>query len=259
MRKIKHFFYKYFYETPRACILCLRFPFLYPRNNYTDLHYNSWALMGYIKGLKEKYFVHRSFKDDGTVKYNHTVTNIADLCYESFWINKWAPILCNFLDWVHRHPVQWFTFIPTYSMLDIMPDGWRKAFGVRMCEDLKKELKSKHLLRQYRIEQLKEKYGELRWYDRGGTTTTNKIIDMYEYLSRHYCIVCGKLATKTTTIEQYASPYCDKHFPKYCINYKEFGTKGNPWFNYEGNIHFRAKDEWELAEKNSEEYLKGFE
>ena len=57
----------------------------------------------------------------------------------------------------------------SYTELDSMPDGWRKAFGEQMCEDIREELVRAEYLDQYRITQIKEKYGTLCWYDFGGT------------------------------------------------------------------------------------------
>ena len=57
----------------------------------------------------------------------------------------------------------------SYTELDSMPDGWRKAFGEQMCEDIREELVRAEYLDQYRITQIKEKYGTLCWYDFGCT------------------------------------------------------------------------------------------
>lgn len=46
----------------------------------------------------------------------------------------------------------------SYTELDSMPDGWRKAFGEQMCEDIREELVRAEYLDQYRITQIKEKY-----------------------------------------------------------------------------------------------------
>ena len=53
----------------------------------------------------------------------------------------------------------------SYTELDSMPNGWRKAFGKQMCEDIREELIRAEYLDQYRITQIKEKYGTLCWYD----------------------------------------------------------------------------------------------
>ena len=100
----------------------------------------------------------------------------------------------------------------SYTELDNMPKGWRKAFGLKLCEELKKELKKHNMLETYRIIQIKEKYGSLRWYDTGNTDKGYKIIYKYSNLSAKTCIHCGEKATKITT--DWISPYCDYCIPK---------------------------------------------
>lgn len=81
----------------------------------------------------------------------------------------------------------------SYTELDSMPDGWRKAFGEQMCEDIREELVRAEYLNQYRISQIKEKYGTLCWYDFGCTERMLRdIIPKYEHLSARTCIRCGK-------------------------------------------------------------------
>ena len=80
----------------------------------------------------------------------------------------------------------------SYTELDSMPDGWRKAFGEQMCEDIRDELVHAEYLDQYRITQIKEKYGTLCWYDFGCTERMLRdIIPKYEHLSARTCIRCG--------------------------------------------------------------------
>lgn len=82
----------------------------------------------------------------------------------------------------------------SYTELDSMPDGWRKAFGEQMCEDIREELVRAEYLDQYRITQIKEKYGTLCWYDFGCTERMLRdIIPKYERLSARTCIRCGTL------------------------------------------------------------------
>lgn len=50
---VKHVFYKVFH-TIDSVILCVRFPFLYPRNRFTGLHYNNWRILDYTKALRQK-------------------------------------------------------------------------------------------------------------------------------------------------------------------------------------------------------------
>jgi len=82
----------------------------------------------------------------------------------------------------------------SYTELDAMPTGWRNAFGLAMCQEIKDELVKYNYLNDYRIVQIKEKYGSLRWYDAGHPAGSNiqKIIDKYEKMSEDICINCGK-------------------------------------------------------------------
>lgn len=55
----------------------------------------------------------------------------------------------------------------TYTELDDLVDGWRMAFGEDICQEIKEELVKYNALDSYRITQIKEKFGSLRWYDTG--------------------------------------------------------------------------------------------
>lgn len=95
-----------------------------------------------------------------------------------------------------------------YTELDAMPDGWRVAFGKQMCEEIRNELIQADCLGEYRITQIKEKFGSLRWYDFGATEGIRRdIIPKYEQISQRTCIKCGKPATKISL--GWISPWCD--------------------------------------------------
>lgn len=47
----------------------------------------------------------------------------------------------------------------SFTLLDDMPDGWRKAFGEQMCDEITAVLKRYNFLNDYRIIEIKEKYG----------------------------------------------------------------------------------------------------
>jgi len=93
----------------------------------------------------------------------------------------------------------------SYTEIDAMPKGWRKAFGDQMLKELKEALGD--FADKYRITQIKEKYGALRWYDSGCTKEGHDVVNKYEQLSNYICIKCGKPATKVTT--GWISPLCD--------------------------------------------------
>lgn len=136
--------------------------------------------------MTDKEFVEKRYelKDEEVVAYNK------ELC-------KQFPFLA------YRDDTN---FLGTW--LDQMPDGWRIAFGIQMCEELKEELLKYDYLNEYTITEIKEKYGELRWYD-GGSPKDSQIYDIiekYSKLSEETCIVCGRPATCYTT--GWISPYC---------------------------------------------------
>lgn len=55
----------------------------------------------------------------------------------------------------------------SYTELDDLPKGWRINFGEDICKEIKDELVKYEALDSYRITQIKEKFGSLRWYDAG--------------------------------------------------------------------------------------------
>lgn len=115
------------------------------------------------------------------------------------------PFLMPHNRWTDEEPED---FDYSYTELDAMPDGWRKAFGEQMCEEIREELVRVDYLQKYRITQIKEKYGTLRWYDFGcAERMLREIIPKYEHLSARTCIRCGNSATKVST--GWISPYCN--------------------------------------------------
>lgn len=97
----------------------------------------------------------------------------------------------------------------SWTELDEMPEGWKIAFGEQLCEELTEELKKYNYLDDYRIVQIKEKFGSLRWYDNYHPkgSKMSEIIVKYELISQHTCIKCGKKATKESI--GWICPWCD--------------------------------------------------
>ena len=86
-----------------------------------------------------------------------------------------------------------------------------------MCKEIKRALLEdggKEKLKRYRINQIKEKYGELRWYDSHGNKEVNNIIAKYSEISYHTCIDCGRTAKYLT--KNWIIPLCEK-----CITDKQ--------------------------------------
>jgi hypothetical protein len=101
----------------------------------------------------------------------------------------------------------------SYTELDSMPDGWRKAFGEQMCEDIRDELVHAEYLNQYRISQIKEKYGTLCWYDFGCTERMLRDISAYlrEFASdvgtlQQRLLLAGSVPTVTLVLAKSVMP-----------------------------------------------------
>lgn len=268
-----------------SSILCIRFPFLYPRNRFTGRHYTNWHLESLVNRLKpiskdevwwsikevecmpkglykkgcyincNRYSVHEHLNTEGTLTSfeicgsgkpiaEFTPTDLLNkgviysVCLDSsskmpkleLYVSKGAVFKTDFnrfspivlaedrvlksiikLINVWYDALSFFHCIPTYTELDAMDIGWRKAFGIKMCKDIKsallKDSDTNSLLFSYRITQIKEKFGTLNWYDANTTKGVQEVICKYEEISSRTCISCGKPATKLST--GYICPYCD--------------------------------------------------
>lgn len=98
----------------------------------------------------------------------------------------------------------------SYTLLDDMPTGWRVAFGEKMCAEIQaalEKMKDKNAVNQFRVVQIKEKFGQLRFYTNFYTKEIDEVIDKYTELSGTTCITCGEKATRIST--GWISPFCD--------------------------------------------------
>lgn len=208
-----------------ATILCLKFPFLYPRNNFTGKHYTNWTL-----DTKQNRAYIKAYKVVGEVEDGENPLH-------EVLVNRFQAFLVWFYGFLEKL-IGVFHIIPWYTRLDSMPKGWKKAFGVQLCKEIKQALLDnggRKALKNYCILDIKEKYGVLHWYDANGNREIDKIIEKYEYISQHTCIVCGKGADYLT--EGWIEPYCEKHLPERYdkdnkLQVKKYGTKDLPWYGY---------------------------
>lgn len=124
-----------------------------------------------------------------------------ELCEKYFFLvptNRWTGKVVDDYDY-------------SYTELDAMPEGWRIAFGEKICEEILQELnkiEDEQVRFSYRIIQIKEKYGYLRWYCNWDTDEISKIIRKYEKFSERTCVKCGAPATKISL--GWISPWCDE-------------------------------------------------
>lgn len=269
-----------------STLLCIKYPFLYPRNRWTDKHYNCWKIIEYhrenygkayhlislqitdkrvnseeqteyykfLDTKKETYLRTDYFGDElviylgrnkGTIEKIIKKIKLGSKIYDSSWvsgknvlvlkvnsveelkedykgdfncirltINQILAFKIKILDWIEKYPLQIIHFPTYYTELDSMDKGWKDAFGMNFCKDLRKALirtGGYKLLFRFRILQIKEKYGRLEVYCIGYNDEINKVISKYSKLSEKTCIRCGKQATWIS--KGWISPYCDDCVP----------------------------------------------
>lgn len=270
-----------------ASILCIRFPFLYPRNRWDGEHHTNLLLNLSSKLRKkaqqeiriavrldktgEKYYDNVDFFDYKVrldkVNEKLTIKNKIDsleldlpgiiwksntfeilgikLDFEwvsgnpvvivyvtpidsedktnygfgsrikSLVVSKWYNFWYKVVDWFDEKVLDKILFLPSYTELDAMEPGWRKAFGIQMCKDIRKQLIKEKKLFKWRIVQLKEKFSGMRLYSNFASDELYDIIDKYEEISYRTCGCCGKPATKMS--KGWIYPYCDD-----CIGDRNF-------------------------------------
>lgn len=219
-----------FIHTLESIWLCMRYPFLYPRNRWNGLHYNNWAFEEKING-KRNLWKKPMIEKEGWYQKGY-ILNIDQETFKSTREvkNWWYAILYQIGNFIYNYPMQWIHCIPTYTEWDAMDGmpGWKKAFGKQYLKELKKQLKKDRYLYQFRITDIKEKYGTLRLYCNGASDEVYKIIDKYENLSYETCIECGKPAKIIT--DGYILPYCLHCYNEKNIKYKPMAVKmGDMW------------------------------
>lgn len=97
------------------------------------------------------------------------------------------------------------------TWFDCVPSGWRKMCW-DLCKELKQVIEEDHLT-DYKIHQVKEKWGQLCWYDEGGNKRTFDIVEKYEDLSARVCQICGRPAEYET--KGWIGYYCLKCAKKF--------------------------------------------
>ena len=269
-----------------STLLCIKYPFLYPRNRWTDKHYNCWKIIEYHRenygkayhlislqitdkevnseeqteyykflDTKKETYLRTDYSGDelviylgknkGTIEKIIKKIKLGSKIYDSSWvsgknvlvlkvnsveelkedynggfnclrltINQILAFKIKILDWIEKYPLQIIHFPTYYTELDSMDKGWREAFGMNFCKDLRKALirtGGYKLLFGFRILQIKEKYGRLEVYCIGYNDEINKVISKYSKLSEKICIRCGKPATWIS--KGWISPYCDNCVP----------------------------------------------
>ena len=134
----------------------------------------------------------------------------------------------------------------TYTELDAMPKGWRNAFGEMMCEEIYNALVDCGSLDDYMITQIKEKFGQLRWYGSPSYKEVERIVDKYSVLSENICMFCGKPDVPMTG-DYWVYPFC-----KNCYCTPNDYVKGDLTEEELKQFYDRREKDWECwyAENN---------
>ena len=213
---------------PYCTYMCIRYPFLYPRNRFSGLHYNNWNVIEFARKIHNKYChtmisESENFSDKEIAAFRNAYPYYTDYISEKMiksWDNWWAKPLWKLILFFHDYILQIFHCLPTYTEWDAVEPGWNKAFGKQYLKDLKKQLKKDKCLYTWRITDIKEKWGRFHLYCNWGSKELYELIDKYEDLSWNTCINCGKPSTHIS--KGWILPYCEecvkKNAPYGCTN-----------------------------------------
>ena len=127
------------------------------------------------------------------------------LCKKYWWLKLDRNIWSGKRNKDYKYDWTWY---------DDIPEGWAKAFGMKLVDELHQELVKVGAQRwkndpwkQFAIHQIKEKYGRLVIYASWTTDKMSRIIRNYEYISEHVCSICGKPDVSITD-EGWIIPEC---------------------------------------------------
>jgi len=147
-----------------------------------------------------------------------------------------------------------YKFFQTSCWYYAIPKGWREAFGLQLCKEIKESLLrtgGRRALKAYQIDDIKEKWGLLDINDTNSTVEVTKILHKYEMISMYTCIECGVPATVRTT--DWICPYCDKHVGDHY--HVHFGHENcTSWYGWHGNIDHIPNDIWNEEEETIKKY-----
>lgn len=137
----------------------------------------------------------------------------------------------------------------TYTEADCFPAGWRKSFFKEMHEELREELIRCDYIDEFRVFQIKEKWGMLAYYAGSIPQECNvyEIIHKYERLSETICIDCGKLDVPNIPINGWYSPICE------CCYDKRI-KKIDKWYTDHGFSPYKYKTYQELLSNVDYDY-----
>ena len=112
---------------------------------------------------------------------------------------------------VWRDEIIWFKKPYDWTLVNTFEAGWWKAFGLQMCDEIREILLQAHCLGEWRITDVKEKYGQLRLYSNFTVPGLSELIGDYSRISENVCIYCGKPDVHMTqSAGGWLTPMCEK-------------------------------------------------
>ena len=96
-----------------------------------------------------------------------------------------------------------------FTWADEVPKGWRELF-LEKCIKLSDILDYDYSENEFRILEIKEKYGELRIYYTGAECVSKEIDELFEevrMISKYTCVVCGD-QYETSFSKKFGVPMC---------------------------------------------------
>ena len=106
----------------------------------------------------------------------------------------------------------------SFTWLDDIPGGWRKAFGIILCDEILDVCKTYDINpKEIQFIDIKEKYGGLDiWFNFYNENLSNEVTDAlyaivlkYRDLSEMYCMNCGEKG-KITSYKGWVCTLCEK-------------------------------------------------
>lgn len=91
--------------------------------------------------------------------------------------------------------------------LDNISSGWRNL-TLKLCDDIMNHLKEIGKIDEYRVFEVKSKFGYGRWYDYGSDDYIDNLVRQWEHDTSVTCEFCGKPATWVS--DGWIAPYCDE-------------------------------------------------
>ena len=127
-------------------------------------------------------------------------------------MNEYSKFLCHTMSFLipimsNGQPPNGYDY--EFTWVNEVPEGWRELF-LEKCIRLSDILDCDHSENEFRILEIKEKYGELRIYYTGAECVSEEIDKLFEEArleSKYTCIQCGDI-NETSFSEKFGVPMC---------------------------------------------------